>query len=119
MKTHQLLYSTHHEKVLRVWCYSSTRSKPRHYIEVSDQLQAPAALSPGDEPPATHWIGWVGPSGVWMRCRSSVTRTLRLFFLSRALFWVSMHAQIFVLICHVYVQPLRWGDLRFIGFCNM
>jgi hypothetical protein len=29
---------------------------------VSGQLQDPAALTPGKEPPGTHWIGgWVGP----------------------------------------------------------
>jgi hypothetical protein len=31
-------------------------------MKVSDQLHAPAALSPGKEPPTTHWIGgWVDP----------------------------------------------------------
>jgi hypothetical protein len=31
-------------------------------MEVSGQLQAPAALPPGERDPGTHWIwGWVGP----------------------------------------------------------
>jgi hypothetical protein len=31
-------------------------------MEVSGQLHAPAALTPGKEPPRSHWIGgWVGP----------------------------------------------------------
>jgi len=31
-------------------------------MEVSDQIHAPAALSPGKGPLRTHWIGgWVGP----------------------------------------------------------
>jgi hypothetical protein len=30
-------------------------SSPRHLLELSGQLYAPAAL-----PPGTHWIGWVG-----------------------------------------------------------
>jgi hypothetical protein len=31
-------------------------------MEVSGQLHAPAALTPGKEPPGTHYIGgWVGP----------------------------------------------------------
>jgi hypothetical protein len=32
-------------------------------MEVSGQLHAPAALTPGKEPSGIHWIGsWVGPS---------------------------------------------------------
>jgi hypothetical protein len=31
-------------------------------MEVSGQIQATAALHPGNEPPGTHWIGgWVDP----------------------------------------------------------
>jgi hypothetical protein len=34
---------------------------PQHYLEVSGQLHAPAALLPGTAP-GTHWIGgWMGP----------------------------------------------------------
>jgi len=41
-----------HESVLAGWRYSSTHSWSRHYIEVSGQFHAPAALSPGkDSPP--------------------------------------------------------------------
>jgi len=39
---------------------------PRRHIEVGGQFHAQAALSPGKEPPGTHWIGgWVG-------CRAGV-----------------------------------------------
>jgi hypothetical protein len=43
--------------------YRFTFSWPRHYLKVSGQLHAPAALPPGKEPPpSTHWIGgWVDP----------------------------------------------------------
>jgi hypothetical protein len=44
-------------KACREWRYRSTFSWPRHWLEVSGQLHAPAAL-----PPGTNWIGgWVGP----------------------------------------------------------
>jgi hypothetical protein len=34
-------------------------------MEVSGQLHAPAALSPKERAPSTHWIGgWVGPRAV-------------------------------------------------------
>jgi hypothetical protein len=33
------------------WMYRSTFSWPRHELEVSGQLHAPAALPPGKEPP--------------------------------------------------------------------
>jgi len=40
-----------------------THSRPRHWMGVSDQRHAPAALlPPGKGPPGTHWTGgWVGP----------------------------------------------------------
>jgi hypothetical protein len=42
------------------WMNRSTISWPRHKLEVSGQLHAPAALPPG-KTPGTHWIGgWVG-----------------------------------------------------------
>jgi hypothetical protein len=42
--------------------YRSTFSWPRHYLEVSGQLHAPAALPPGKSP-GTHFIGgWVDPT---------------------------------------------------------
>jgi hypothetical protein len=42
------------------WCINP---RLRHYLELSGQLQAPAAFPPpGKEPSANHWIrGWVGP----------------------------------------------------------
>jgi hypothetical protein len=44
--------------------YKSTCSWPRHWLEVSGQLHAPAALPSRKEPPGIHWIGgWVGPRG--------------------------------------------------------
>jgi hypothetical protein len=48
---------------MREWMYKSTFSWPRHQLEVSGQLHAPAAvLSPGKEPPVPIW--WTaGP--VW------------------------------------------------------
>jgi hypothetical protein len=33
------------------WMYRYTFSSPRHWLEVSGQLHAPAALLPGKEPP--------------------------------------------------------------------
>jgi len=39
-----------HESVLGDWRYSSTNSRPQHWMEVSGQLHAPAALPPGKEP---------------------------------------------------------------------
>jgi hypothetical protein len=42
--------------------YISTLSWPRHQLEVSGQLNTPAALPPGDIAPGIHWIGgWVDP----------------------------------------------------------
>jgi hypothetical protein len=38
-----------HEGVMGEWRYSSTHSWARYYMEVSYQLQAPAALPPGKE----------------------------------------------------------------------
>jgi hypothetical protein len=44
------------------WMYRSTFSSTQHYMQVSGQLHAPAALPPGKRVPGTHWIGgWVGP----------------------------------------------------------
>jgi hypothetical protein len=44
------------------WMYRSTLSWPRHYLEVSGQLHALAALSRKETAPGIHWIGgWVGP----------------------------------------------------------
>jgi hypothetical protein len=44
------------------WMYRSTFSWPRYYLEESDQVHAPAALTPDERAPSTHWIGgWVGP----------------------------------------------------------
>jgi hypothetical protein len=41
--------------------YGSTFSWPRHWLEVSGQLHAPAALPQG-EALRSHWLGgWVGP----------------------------------------------------------
>jgi hypothetical protein len=46
---------------MREWMYRSTFSWPRHKLEVSGQLHAPAALPPGKSP-GTHFIcGWVDP----------------------------------------------------------
>jgi hypothetical protein len=42
--------------------YRSTFSSPRHWLEVSGQLHAPAGLPPGERAAGTHWIGgWVDP----------------------------------------------------------
>jgi hypothetical protein len=39
-----------------------THSKPRHYVGVSGQRHALAALYPGERTHSTHWTGgWVGP----------------------------------------------------------
>jgi hypothetical protein len=44
------------------WMYRSKFSWPRHYLEVSGKLHAPAALSPGGSAPSTHRTGcWVDP----------------------------------------------------------
>jgi hypothetical protein len=44
------------------WMYRSTFCWPWHWLEVSAQLHAPAALPAGKPPPHTHCIGgWVGP----------------------------------------------------------
>jgi hypothetical protein len=41
--------------------YGSTYSWPRHWLEVSGQLHAPAAFTPRESAPGTHWIGCVDP----------------------------------------------------------
>jgi hypothetical protein len=42
--------------------YRSMYSSPRHWMKVSGQFHAPAALPPEERAPSTHWIGnWVGP----------------------------------------------------------
>jgi hypothetical protein len=48
------------------WRYSSTHSGPRHWIEESGQLHAPATLPlPKERTPRNHGIGgWVGPRAV-------------------------------------------------------
>jgi hypothetical protein len=44
------------------WIYRYTFSWPRHHLEASGQLHAPAALPPKKEPPGSHRRGgWVGP----------------------------------------------------------
>jgi hypothetical protein len=43
------------------WMYRFTFSWPRHYIEVSGQLHAPAVLLPLKEPPYPWLGGWVDP----------------------------------------------------------
>jgi hypothetical protein len=42
-------WAPRHEGVLGEWRYSSTHYLPRHYLEVSGQFHAPAALPPGKE----------------------------------------------------------------------
>jgi len=39
------------------WKYNLTHCKPRHWMEVSGQLHAPAALTPEKEPPRTVYMG--------------------------------------------------------------
>jgi hypothetical protein len=48
------------------WMYRSTFSWPRHYLEVSGQLHATAALPPGKEPlvPIVYEVGWTSEP-VW------------------------------------------------------
>jgi hypothetical protein len=44
------------------WMYRSMFSWPRHYLELSGQLHATDALSPGEMAPGTRWIRrWVNP----------------------------------------------------------
>jgi hypothetical protein len=58
--------------------YRSTFSWPRHWLEVSGQLHAPAALRPGKEPPGTHCIGgWVDPRPVLDQVEERKFLTLR------------------------------------------
>jgi hypothetical protein len=54
------ILSTTHWRRMKEWVYRSTFSWPRHQLEVSGQLQAPAAL-PRGKAPGTPWIGWVDP----------------------------------------------------------
>jgi hypothetical protein len=43
-------------------CIAPTLSRPRHYMGVSDQRHAPAALYLQGKDPGTHCTGgWVGP----------------------------------------------------------
>jgi hypothetical protein len=51
--------------------YRSTFSWPRHWLEVSGQLHAPAALPPGKEPPVPfeYEVGWTAEP-VWTIWRS-------------------------------------------------
>jgi hypothetical protein len=43
-------------------CIAPTRTLPRHYMGVSGQRHAPAALYPGERTPGIHCTrGWVGP----------------------------------------------------------
>jgi hypothetical protein len=48
---------------MREWMYRPTFSWPRHYLEVSDKLHAPAALPPGEEPPDRMLSGPQNQSG--------------------------------------------------------
>jgi hypothetical protein len=44
------------------WRYSCTIFDLGHYVDVYAQLYAPAALSPGKEPPlSVEQVGWVRP----------------------------------------------------------
>jgi hypothetical protein len=45
------------EGVLEEWWYSSTPSWTQHWMEVSGQFHAPAALNPKKKAPCTHWTG--------------------------------------------------------------
>jgi hypothetical protein len=57
-------WAPRHEGVLGELKYSSTHSLTSA-LEVSGQLYAPAALSPGKRSPGIRWIGgWVGPRAV-------------------------------------------------------
>jgi hypothetical protein len=54
------------------WMYRPTFSCSRHYLEVSGQLHAPAALPPGKEPPVPIGLetGWA-PEPVWTTWREN------------------------------------------------
>jgi hypothetical protein len=58
-------WAPRHEGVLREWRYSSTHFLPRHYMEVSGQFYAPAALPPGEETlvPTGKEGGWAPEPG--------------------------------------------------------
>jgi hypothetical protein len=55
-----------YEGVLGEWKYSSTHFWPRHWMGVSGQIHASAALSPGEKSlvPIVYGAGWV-PEPVW------------------------------------------------------
>jgi hypothetical protein len=48
-----LLTKHHAMKAYWEWRYSPLILWPRHYMQVSGQLHAPAALPPGKEPPVS------------------------------------------------------------------
>jgi hypothetical protein len=60
------------------WMYRSTFSWPRHKLEVSGQLHAPAALPPGKQPPVS--IGYEAewaPEPVWTTWRKEISLPYR------------------------------------------
>jgi hypothetical protein len=98
------------------WMYGSTFSWSRHYSEVRGELQAPADLSPWNEPHGSHWIGgWAGlddaqsrlPLGTWKT--GDIAHADYLFTLQLVGF--ALH-----LLCQSSA-PLS-GDNNFESFCN-
>jgi hypothetical protein len=60
-----LNYAPRHEGVLGSGGIAPRIFRPRHWMEVSGQLHAPAALPPTERAPGTHWIeSWVGARAV-------------------------------------------------------
>jgi hypothetical protein len=58
------------------WLYRSSYSWPRHYLDASCQLHAPAAFPPGETARGTYWIGG------WMSPRTAVDDVVRRKFLT-------------------------------------
>jgi hypothetical protein len=96
------------------WMYRFTFSWPWHWLEVSCQLHAPAALPSGGGGPGTHWVGWVDPRAILDNAEKRKFLTLPGLEVqplghpahSQSLYWLcypdSHHCQSKVLLCIGY-----------------
>jgi hypothetical protein len=84
-------------------------------MEVSGQLHAPSALSPGKEPTGIHWIGgWLDPESVWTLWRrekscnaGNRTRVVQVEYLRQLVKYIRTKIQ------YLEAVPEEWKDTSY------